>query len=80
MSETATPQQLIRYCNNPDPRCDHPRYPEGDPLEYCWSYALHLDGKPGYEDMSTICPGCDLWKPEQGSENGKEATEPPAQV
>ncbi len=51
---------------NPDPRCRYPFTPE--PLGYCWSYANHVDGTKGFEDMARICPECDEYDP-----NAKEA-------
>ena len=50
---------VIRKYKNPDSRCQYPFTP--DPLGYCWSYANHVDGTEGFEDMAKICPGCDEW-------------------
>lgn len=30
-------------------------------IDYCWSYAHHVDGTEGYEEMLPICRGCDCW-------------------
>jgi len=29
--------------------------------DYCWSYAHHVDGTTGYENMLPICRRCDQW-------------------
>jgi hypothetical protein len=57
------PKKLIasKY-NNPDPNCGHPFVPENEPIAYCWSYASHVDGTPGYEDMESICKNCEMHK------------------
>lgn len=60
MSEV-TPLVFEKY-RNPDPRCTYPFTPE--PCGYCWSYANHVDGDKAFKDMSTICPTCDLFKPD----------------
>jgi len=44
---------------NPDTRCGYPFEPCG--AGYCWSYAHHVDGTEGYEDMESICPGCECF-------------------
>jgi len=49
---------------NPDKRCGYPFSP--DPCGYCWSFAHHVDGTKGYEDMEKICHGCDLFTPNTG--------------
>ena len=49
----------INGYKNPDKRCDYP-FTCG-PLGYCWSFAHHIDGTKGYEDMDKICPGCECW-------------------
>ena len=49
----------IQKYKNPDSRCRYPFTP--DPIGYCWSYANHVDGTKGFEDMDKICPGCDEW-------------------
>jgi len=58
---TITMKRLLSY-NNPDPKCQYPFTPDG--LGYCWSYAHHIDGTKGFEDLSQICPGCESWNPE----------------
>ena len=55
-------RRLNSYCNHDD-RCTYPFSP--DRAGYCWSYAHHVDGTRGYEDMGKICPGCECWKPER---------------
>jgi hypothetical protein len=50
----------INSYRNPDSRCTYPF--TCDPLGYCWSFAHHVDGTEGYEDMEKICPRCDLWE------------------
>ncbi len=62
-------QAKINTYNNPDKRCTYPF--TCDPLGYCWSFALHVDGSKGYEDMSKICPGCECWKE---AKDGKDDT------
>jgi hypothetical protein len=52
-------RQILSY-KNPDPQCHYPFEP--NPVGYCWSYAHHVDGTPGFEEMSKICPGCDMFK------------------
>ena len=49
---------------NQDKRCGYPFSPY--PCGYCWSYAHHVDGTKGYEDMERICKGCDLFIPKHG--------------
>ena len=44
--------------DNPDPRCNHPR---GDSTDYCWSYAHHVDGTEGFEDMLSHCVHCEFF-------------------
>ncbi len=48
---------------NDDPRCTQPYSPAA--LDYCWSYAHHVDGSPGYADLKARCHGCEFWKPEE---------------
>ena len=57
------PKDFMKY-RNPDQRCRYPFTP--DPVGYCWGYALHIDGTPGYEDMGSHCPQCEFWKERQG--------------
>jgi hypothetical protein len=45
---------------NPDKRCAYPWGPGG--AGYCWSFANHVDGDKKFKDLSTICPGCEMWK------------------
>jgi len=47
---------------NLDPRC---QYPSTSRWDYCWAYAHHVDGTPGYEDLEAICRKCEHWKPER---------------
>jgi hypothetical protein len=59
---------------NPDPRCHYPW--DDSPVGFCWSYAHHVDGQPGFENMVAICEGkccapgkkntemCECWKPQ----------------
>lgn len=51
----------INDYKNPDPSCTYPFTP--DPLGYCWSYANHVDGTLGYEDVEEMCSDCEFWKP-----------------
>lgn len=44
---------------NPDRRCQLRAQGE----DYCWSYALHVDGHDGFEDLESACRDCDLWEP-----------------
>lgn len=48
-----------RY-GNPDRRCQYPNVPAHG-ADYCWSYAHHVDGTEGYEDMEAICVNCEYW-------------------
>jgi len=57
---------------NPDTRCGYPFSP--DPCGYCWSFAHHVDGTEGYEDMEKICPGCELFTPNAEHETRRVAT------
>jgi len=50
---------LPKYAN-PDFRCLHPKYESH--FDYCWSYAHHVDGTKGYEDMGPICRRCEFWR------------------
>lgn len=61
-----TAEDFLKY-ENPDPRCTYPF--EADPLGYCWSYAHHVDGKAGFENMEAHCRNCDCW-----NETGKPAS------
>jgi len=68
----------INTYKNPDSRCKYPFICE--PLGYCWSYAHHVDGTEGYDDMSKICPLCEFWseqssKPRTTSQVLKEMTQ-----
>ena len=51
----------INSYKNPDPRCTYPF--TCDPLGYCFSYAHHIDGTKGFEDMQKRCTNCECWKP-----------------
>ena len=53
---------LFTSYRNPDHRCSYPWDPS--PCGYCWSWAHHVDGTKGYEDMMKICPGCEFFKPQ----------------
>jgi len=53
-------RERLKMYRNPDPRCTYPF--EMCSLGYCWSYAHHVDGTTGYEDMMLVCPTCDCWK------------------
>lgn len=44
--------------DNPDPQCKYP----STSTNYCWSYAHHIDGTAGYENMSKNCSQCEHWK------------------
>ena len=57
---------------NRDTRCGYPFSP--DPCGYCWSYAHHVDGTKGYEDMEKICRGCDLFSPNAPREGRRSRT------
>lgn len=48
---------------NKDPRCTFPFRPDTG-LDYCWSYATHVDGDPKYADLEALCCGCAFWKHE----------------
>ena len=63
MTEQATgaTENVFDKYRNPDKRCGYPFTP--DPAGYCWSYANHVDGKVGFEDMESICEGCDRFEP-----------------
>ncbi len=52
----------INSYNNPDKQCTYPF--TCDPLGYCWSFAHHIEGTEGYENMAEICPGCECWEPD----------------
>ena len=51
--------------HNDDPRC---RYLD-QPIDYCWSYANHVDLAAGdrssvlekFRDMESICEGCEFF-------------------
>ncbi|KKK80163.1 hypothetical protein LCGC14_2826260, partial [marine sediment metagenome] len=49
---------------NKDPRCQYP-FVLGNLLDYCWTYATHVDGKPEYADLEARCRECVHWKPEE---------------
>lgn len=51
---------FLKYENKND-SCEYPFTP--DPAGYCWSYASHVDGTEGFEDMDKICMNCDCWSP-----------------
>jgi hypothetical protein len=52
-----------KYVNS-DPRC---RFPcTGDGMDYCWSFAHHVDGTAGYEEMEPRCRGCEYFSIEHG--------------
>ena len=59
----AEPRELGKY-ENTDPRCRYPYNPEA-PLDYCWTYAIHVDGDPKYKDLESLCRDCEFWKPEE---------------
>ena len=48
----------LHLYQNHDRRCHMAATSQAD---YCWSYAHHVDGTAGYEDMLPICRGCDQW-------------------
>lgn len=62
-----TPRKPEHRYQNQDPRC---RLVATCDLSYCWSYAHHLDGTEGFEDMEAICEGCEYWVP-SGMEEGE---------
>lgn len=49
----------INSYKNPDPRCTYPF--TCDPLGYCWSFALHIDGNENYKNMEEHCKHCECW-------------------
>lgn len=49
---------------NPDKRCTYPFTP--DIAGYCWSYAHHIDGTKGWENIENICLKCEYWKENNG--------------
>jgi hypothetical protein len=55
---------------NPDAQCI---YPYVDGSDYCWSYANHVDGRIGFEDMNAICRECEFWHkpPAPGAKEGR---------
>lgn len=64
MAQSAEPteetfESTFEKYRNPDPRCIHPFTP--DMHGYCWSFAGHVDGARGYEDIEAICRGCGLF-------------------
>jgi hypothetical protein len=60
----------IHKYQNPDRRCTFPC--DGTAEMYCWSFANHVDGTHGFEDMAKICPGCECWQPETATLSPKE--------
>lgn len=58
--------ERVKSYENPDSRCTYPF--ALDALGYCWSYANHVDGTSGFEDMEKICPTCDEWSGEADHE------------
>jgi hypothetical protein len=58
-------ERFITYCTNPDKRCKYPRYPEGS-HDYCWTYANHIDGEAGFEDLVSHCRKCELFEEAAG--------------
>ena len=61
MTDTASPNPFVKY-RNPDKRCQHPFTP--DAAGYCFTYAHHVDGTAGYEDIEALCRRgpCEFWK------------------
>lgn len=55
-SEENTIIQTHKY-QNPDKRCGHIAIGN----DYCWSFANHVDGTSGFEDMKSICDKCESW-------------------
>jgi len=51
------PNPFVKY-RNPDRRCTYPFTP--DPVGYCWTYAHHVDGTPGFENPE--CVGCECFE------------------
>lgn len=39
--------------------CNHP---PATSMDYCWSYADHVDGNPKFADLEKLCVGCDFRK------------------
>lgn len=39
--------------------CNHP---PATSMDYCWSYADHVDGNPKFADLEKICFACDFRK------------------
>lgn len=57
-----TERKPLNKYHNPDPRCGYATSPDiTDPLDYCWSYAHHIDGSDGYQNLEKICIGCEMW-------------------
>jgi len=52
--------QLPRKYDNPDPSCHHPRTPECEAINYCWTFAHHVDGTLGYENLEERCKTCEF--------------------
>ena len=52
------PKPGVEKYRNPDPRCKYPFEPKF--AGYCWGYANHVDGEPGFEKFT--CEGCDMWQ------------------
>lgn len=59
----------FRKYKNPDTHCEYSFTAE--PVGYCFSYAHHVDGTPGFEDLIERCRYCDCWNP-----TGKPAKKP----
>ena len=47
---------MVHKYDNP-PNCNHP---PARGIDYCWSYAHHIDGNPGYENVAQLCQGCEF--------------------
>ncbi len=59
MNDAVKSSSALEKYRNPDPRCSYPFEPCG--AGYCWSYAHHVDGTAGYENMESICPDCECF-------------------
>jgi hypothetical protein len=51
-------EQFHKYDNKD---CDYPFTP--DPVGYCWTFAHHIDGTEGFEDLQSKCKGCEFVRP-----------------
>ena len=51
---------LTRYINR-DPRCHLAVLDDCGQGDYCWLYAMHVDGEPAYWDMLPRCRKCEHW-------------------